>query len=151
MRFPLLGDNIFNELDSKDFCKSKEVSRSWGHFIRNERVLQKAYKKRIQEKIQILTEETGVEPLYLAAERGYLPVCQQIMENANDKNPKDWFEVTPLHKAAQNGHLSVCQLIVENVGDKNPKDLRGRTPIKLTENAGIKKLIQDAIKNDFVK
>ena len=40
-----------------------EVSRSWSHFIRNESVLQraykahKAYKKRIQEEIQKLTEE----------------------------------------------------------------------------------------------
>ena len=68
-------------------------------------------------------------PFHLAAKRGYLPVYQQMMENANDKNPKDGIRVTPLHKPAENGHLSICQLIVENVDDKNPKNDFGSTPL----------------------
>ena len=53
-RFPLIGDNIFKELKGRDFCKSMEVSRSWNYFINNERILQKAYKKRMQDKIEEL-------------------------------------------------------------------------------------------------
>ena len=137
LRFPNIGDNIFKELDCKDFCKSKEVGRSWKYFINNERALQKSYKNHIKNKIQSLTEELrqnnnnwgNQTPFHLAAERGYLPVCRQIMENIDEKNPKDRFGYTPLHKAAGNGHLSVCQLIVENVDDKNPKDDNGETPL----------------------
>ena len=87
------------ELNANDFCKSKEATRSWNYFINRERALQKAYKIRIQERIQTLIEEIagydggnkGLKrtPFHLAAERGYLPICHQIMENSDDKNPKD--------------------------------------------------------------
>ena len=117
------------ELNSKDFCKSKEVTRTWNYFINTERAMQKAYKIRIQEKIQTLTEEihpyelmNKTTPFHLAAKRGYLPVCQQIMDNSDYKNPKDNYGVTPLHLAAKNGHLSICQFIVEKVDDKHPKN-----------------------------
>ena len=63
--------------------------------------------------------------LHKAAEKGYLSLCQLIVVNVDDKNPKNNSDWTPLHEAAENGHLSVCQLIVENVDDKNPKDNRG--------------------------
>ena len=101
LRFPHIGHHIFKELNYKNFCKSMEVSKSWNYFIKSERVLQnaykahKAYKKRIQEKIQSLTDEIsmtprlrGYTPFCLAAARGYLPVCQELIDNANDKKWK---------------------------------------------------------------
>ena len=163
-RFQHIGEDIFKELNGKDFCKSMEVSRSWNHFIRIERLLQtaykshKAYKKRIQEKIQDLTKEIENDPysrhmkttpFHHAAKRGDFPVCQQIMEYVVEKSPKDTYGDTPLHLAAENGHLSVCQLIVENVDDKNPKNNYGRTPFNVVKNADIKKLVQDAKKNNL--
>ena len=159
-RFPIIGDYIFEELNGKDFCKAKEVSRTWNCFISNEIVLQraleahKAYKKRIQDEIIILTEECKRSrrfprptPFHLAAERGYLPVCQEIMENSDDKNPENIFGVTPLHKAAENGHLSVCQLIVVNVDDKNPKDNIGFTPLHKAAENGHMSVCQLIIEN----
>ena len=139
-RFPHIGEGIFKQLNGKDFFKSLVVSQSWNFFIRNQRVLQKAYKvhKAIQERIQTLTEEIKDNvycqymkptPFHLAAKRGYLALCQEIMENSDDKNPKDKVGWTPLHMAAATGHLSVCQLIVEAVHDKNPKDNYGWTPL----------------------
>ena len=159
-RFPHIGEGVFKKLNGKNFFKSLEVGRSWNYFIRNQRVLKKAYKdhkaykKQIQDKIQTLTKEIdGYQgwrrnlkktPFHLAAERGYLPVCQEILENADDKNPKDRDGWTPLHHAAENGHLSVCQLIVEKVDDKNPKDKYGVTPFDVARNLAIKKIIEDA-------
>ena len=143
LRFSHIGEGIYKELNGKDFCKSMEVTRSWNYFIRDQRVLQRAYKvhkaigiQRIHKMIQTLTKEISryersvqkTVPFHLAAERGYFAGCQQIMENSNDKNPKDRTGYTPLHKAAENGHLSVCQLILENVDDKNPKNWYGETP-----------------------
>ena len=147
---------VFKELNGRDFCNSRKVSRAWNNLISNETALQEAYKKRIQERIQTLTEEIENDgysrqmkqtPFHLAAERGYLPMCKQIMEYIDDKNPKDGAGSTPLHRAAENGHLSVCQLIVENVDDKNPKDMWGETPLDLAvsnNHLGIKKLFEDA-------
>ena len=153
-RFPHIGENIFNELNSKDFCMSKEVNRSWNYFIKNQRILKKACKKRVQEKINNLTIEdprNGVwmktTAFHLAAKKGYLPVCQQIMENSDDKNPKDRFGWTPLHKAAQKGHLSVCQLIVRNVDDKNPKNYNGCTPLHWAAENGHLSVCQIIVEN----
>ena len=87
-----------------------------------------------------------ITPFHLAAERGDFQVCQEIMENSHDKNPKSINGWTPLHLAAKNGHLLVCQLIVENIDDKNPKNQWGQTPSQLTRNPEIKKLIENAIK-----
>ena len=51
-RFPHIGEDIFKELNSKDFCKSKKICRSWNDFITNQRVLQRDNKNRIEYKIQ---------------------------------------------------------------------------------------------------
>ena len=77
LRFSLIGQAIFKELNGRDLCKSKEVNRSWNQFINNEIALQKAYKNRIQEKIQTLDEEIDgngyckcirKQPFHLAAQ-----------------------------------------------------------------------------------
>ena len=103
LRFSHIGRAIFIELNGKDFCKSKEVNGAWYHFINNDRALKKVNKKLIQDKIQILTAECKrsrifpkPSPFHLAAERGYLPLCQEIMENSDVENPKDWRGWTPL-------------------------------------------------------
>ena len=53
--------------------------------------------------------------LHFAAECGFLEICEMIMENMDEKNPKGDWGVTPFHKAAENGRLEVCKLIVENL------------------------------------
>ena len=161
LRFPHIGEDIFKELGGRNFCKSMKVSRSWNYFIRNERVLQraykdyKAYKNIIQVKIQALTKEIGryerlvqkKTPFHLAAKRGYMVVCQDIVEYADDKNPEDWDGHTPLHEAAKNGHFSICQLILENVDDKNPKCSNGKTPPHMAANNGHLSVCQLIVEN----
>ena len=155
LRFSHIGQAIFKELNGRDFAMSREVNRSWYHFISGERALQKAYRKQIQDKIQILANEIDQNegwrrfwmPFHLAAERGYLPVCQQIMDNTHDKIPKDNYGQTPLHLAAKNGHLSVCQLIVEHAYDKNPKDGYGWTPLHLAAQNGHISICQFIVEN----
>ena len=48
-----------------------------------------------------------------------MAVCHLIMENIEDKIPKDKNGWTPLHYAASasNSHMAICQLIMENVED----------------------------------
>ena len=65
-----------------------------------------------------------------------MAVYQLIMENVEDKNPKDNNGWKPLHSAAWNGHMPVCQLIMENIEDKNPKDNNGWTPLDYAASNG---------------
>ena len=60
-------------------------------------------------------------PLHIAAERGSWEMCNFIIKNTEDKNPRVKGGWTPLHFAAQNGHLVVYLLIMDAVEDKNPK------------------------------
>ena len=59
----------------------------------------------------------------------YFEVCKLILDNVQDKNPKDDYGVTPLHFAAQNDYSKVCLLILKNVQEKNPKCQKGKTPL----------------------
>ena len=111
LRFPHIGHHIFKELNDEDFFKSMKVNQLWKYFISGDFKAHKDLKKRVQGKIQSLTEEIdgndvlrkfrGATPFHLAAARGYLSVHQQMVEKANDKNLKDNNGVTPLHGAAQ--------------------------------------------------
>ena len=78
----------------------------------------------------------GWTPLHYAAKDGYSAMCELIINEVNDKNPKSESGLTPLHFAARNGQLSVCQLIINNVQDKNPKDKTGWTPLHYAARNG---------------
>ena len=51
----------------------------------------------------------------MAAREGHLPVCQLLLDAAEDKNPKDDKDVTPYSLALQNGHQEVARVISEMV------------------------------------
>ena len=57
-----------------------------------------------------------------------------ILDNFEDKNPKDQSGSTPLHYAAQNGHYELCALIMEKIQDKNPPNEFGITPLDLAHH-----------------
>ena len=50
-------------------------------------------------------------PLHLAASTGNFEVCQLILQNIQDVNPKAYFGETPLEMARQQGHDNICRLI----------------------------------------
>ena len=60
-RFPHIAEDIFKELNGKNFFKAMEVTQSWKYFIDNQRVLQNAYKfhKAIQKRIESLAVEAA--------------------------------------------------------------------------------------------
>ena len=51
--------------------------------------------------------DKDITPLHLAAERGFVSICEYIIERFANQNifPNDIRGRTPLHFAAQNGHL----------------------------------------------
>ena len=92
----------------------------------------------------------GFTPLHLAAQNGHMKICQLIIGNVADKNPKalGW---TPLHFAAQKGQMEICKLILENITEKNPANMCGQTPKCLAIENGheeIGELIDDAMSSN---
>lgn len=125
-KFPHIGQQIFKKLSNKNLAKSKEVARTWKHFITNE----KFYKQKVYyESKQKKKDDLGRTSLHKAAEMGKVSEFELIIDNVEDKNPKDKYGWTPLHLAAWYGHLSICQLILNKVEDKNPKNISGWTPL----------------------
>ena len=53
----------------------------------------------------------GWIPLHLAAEEGHLSVCRLIVENVDDRNPKNEDGFTPLALATTNHNLEIKNLI----------------------------------------
>ena len=49
-------------------------------------------------------------PLHKAARNGHLKIYEILMDNLEDKNPRDNYGNTPLHIAAITGHFKICEL-----------------------------------------
>ena len=71
-----------------------------------------------------------------AAHYGQLDICQHIIRNIIDKNPRALDGDTPLHCAAEQGDFDVCKFILNNISEKNPKGHRGETPLHLAVVGG---------------
>mgnify|MGYP002049416097 CR=1 FL=1 len=64
-------------------------------------------------------------------QKGHLEICRAIMDNLDDKNPRNNDGATPLYLAANCGHLKICQLIIANVDNQNIPDNLGNTPLHI--------------------
>ena len=110
----------------------------------------------------IFNNQDRPNPFSFAAKKGFLEICEMIMENMDEKNPKGDWGVTPLHRAAENGKLEVCKLILENLlcnremckryqCDKNPKNDNYFTPLHMAGMIGhlevCKLIIENVCKN----
>ena len=85
---------------------------------------------------------TGHTPLHWAALNGYRDMCELLIQNIEDKNPRNIEGWTPLHFAAKEGYFDICQLIASHLEDKNPATDGGTTPKQLMK-AYIRKLNKD--------
>lgn len=83
-------------------------------------------------------------PLMLAALKGYLPVCQDLIERDADVNKPGW---TPLHYAATGGHLAVMRLLLDRDAYIDAASPNGTTPLMMAARyatADAVKLLLDA-------
>ena len=93
--------------------------------------------------LQQTGSSTGHTPLHWAALNGYRDMCELLIENIENKNPRNNEGWTPLHFAAKEGYFDICQLIASHLEDKNPLTNDGTTPKQLMK-AYIRKLNKDA-------
>ena len=76
-------------------------------------------------------------PLHLAAQAGHLKICKLILEEVEERSPREDLQGdTPLHYAIACGHWEVYKLIADSVQDKNPVDNYGITPFELAARRG---------------
>ena len=95
-------------------------------------------------------DEDDYTPLFWAASNGHFDVCHFIIEQCEEKNPRNGNidkvgyqnpkclerGVTPLHLAAGKGHIAVCALLIHYLDDINPEDNLGVTPLGLAAKNG---------------
>ena len=158
LRFPHIGHQIFEHLDSKTLTRCVQVSKLWKKFINEEKIVElrmiqmrtkcsKATLKKVLQQMDAKTLATNVKevyvfldegytPLHWAAFLGYLNIYQLIIDKIDDKNPKSDSGTTPLHLAVKMGNLQMYQLIINNTVDKNPKDKYEETPLHLAASYG---------------
>ena len=68
----------------------------------------------------------GETPFHAAVNSGHLKLCEMILDNLTDKNPKNNKGETALHVAAYHGHTEICKMILDKSENKNPKGMYNR-------------------------
>ena len=160
LRFPVIAEQIFDQLDNQNVTKCREICKSWYdvtdrlQWIRKIQKLTKDHQiswklvfvkipTHFLKKLALTCEEYHDDifhwlcsPLHTAAHSGDLQLFKHIYEKSKDKNPKGTLGQTPFHAAARNGSLEIFRFIMERAEDKNPKDKLGWTPLYLAAEHG---------------
>lgn len=85
-----------------------------------------------------ISSETGIvthkcndlrTPLHDAAERGFLEIAIELLDNGGDINDENWNRVTPLHLACYYGRFQMVKLLLERGANIDAQDGDGRTPL----------------------
>ncbi|MBA8666735.1 ankyrin repeat domain-containing protein [Holosporaceae bacterium 'Namur'] len=81
--------------------------------------------------------------LMLAVKNQHKEIVKLLLDNGADLNTRDIFSFkTPLIIAAENGNLEIAASLIKAGADINITDIHSRTANELTENIGIKKLLE---------
>ena len=154
LRFPHVGEQIFEQMDNKDLKKCTEAGKHWNGFISGQkipwiRMIHKYvncsdpwpyfFKKSNLETIKIIAKtmlkydpghfpKRG-NPLGFAAKSGNIGIVTELLKTHSGDQTKDEYGKTPLHRAASNGDLEMCRMFVEKFKDVNPKDKQDNTPL----------------------
>ena len=121
-RFPHLGENILQKLDSKSLIECKEVNRTFKNLMKDEKsayfhVIQ-WYTNCSEYLMRKIVEKSGGAIIIVSILR---EIYGNLMRGTKQhhKHLQKW-QTTPLHLAAEGGHLGAYHLIMENVINKNP-------------------------------
>ena len=164
LRFPLVAEQIFDQLDDQNLTKCRGISKTWygaTERLQWTRKIQKKTKenkshqvswksalvnipKEFLKKLVLACEEYHLKnshwqysPLNYATYSGDLQLFKYIYEKFKDKNPKEpSMAETPFHNAAGHGRLDIFRFIMERAEHKNPKDRHGWTPLHLAASEG---------------
>ena len=126
LRFPGLGEKIFDQLDNQNLTKCKEVSRSQRQFLEENKVLWKRMIEKysannvdFKDSWKLVTEKVPtqiVKELALAVEKFY-SFCPHRLESQH----------SPHHIAADHGSLSLYKFIAQKTKVVSPERSNGLT------------------------
>jgi len=135
--------HLASEKGHVDACKlliesGAEIHTDYGStvFSTSNDVLLEGYKVQIEAGQESYMKGKRGTPLHLAAEKGYVDVCQILLEAGADLHAKNRKGFTPLHLAAQNGHIEVCKLLLEAGANQYITDINGLTPLHYAAKGG---------------
>jgi ankyrin repeat protein len=69
----------------------------------------------------------GQTALHVAVNRGYIKVCETLLNHLADANIQDTQGFTPLHIAARKGLTEIAKMIVSRGANVDLKDFQGKT------------------------
>ena len=102
LRFPHLFEQTFQKLNNESLFKSREVARSWKHFING-----RNYPWLCVVNIPTILQ-SGDSYLHLAAETGQI----EAFSEEKDKNISNEHGKTSLHRACLRGRINIVQLLL---------------------------------------
>ena len=130
LRFPHLGEAIFQKVDNKSLASCQTVSASWYKFIQYQKHPKWIrVKHRLVKNLETLSKEfNGLQKYDGSAINGsFVRMIFSVLRNKRMHHTG----YTLFHLAALNGYFGTCELIIQKmhkIEDRNPSDEWGDTP-----------------------
>ena len=141
-RFPHIAEQIFEYLDNISLTNCREVVKSWKDFIDNKYLPW----KRIVKKEKYF--EDGSKLLHVAVKTGQVKMFKKLIEDEEDKNPKNAKRKTPFNIAVENGYFEITEFLIQNSKKLNIDiDLLDWDPLEAAYNDGHLEIVELLIKS----
>ena len=125
LRFPHLAEQIFQQLDNKSLAKCREIERLWQKFID-----EKNYPWLRIVNIPTILQD-GNSYMHLAAQCGQTDMFEMILDEEDNKNPKNRGGKTPFIVACTEGRMNIAIILINKSNelgiDLDIKDKYGQT------------------------
>ena len=149
LRFPHLGEAIFQKVDNKSLASCQIVSASWYRFIQyQKRPKWIRIKHRLVKNLETLSKEFNIVQKYdgSAIEGSFVRMIFSVLRNKRMHQTG----YSLFHLAALNGYFGICELIIQKMHkneDKNPSHEWGDTPLHFAAQFGHLEVCQLIIDN----
>lgn len=88
-------------------------------------------------------DRKGKTPLFEAADRGHLEVCEILLANGADANCRDSGNYSPLCMAAWKGHTKIARMLIDTGGaDVDAQNSNSMTPLAEASKHGRVDIVQ---------
>ena len=134
LRFPVIAEHIFDELDDQNLTKCREICKTWYHATERlhwTRKIQKLTKENKKHQVSWKSVLVKIPTEFL---KKLALTCQEYCYNICQW--PDGTEYSPLHIASCSGNLQLFKHVFEKAKDKNPKDTMGQTPFHIAAGHG---------------
>ena len=123
IRFPVIGQKIFKELDNKNLAKCRNVSKFWQHFLDNDSLL---WKRRIEKYAQ--NQVKFNENWKLVTSKVPLKILKKLAIGTENfftgQNALQKSQYSPLHVVAEQGMAKLYKYICLLYTSPSPRDKR---------------------------